>query len=370
MYVTWFRRREEYQYTFEQMLDAYNTGVDLPTDKYPYPRTHTKDMPDAHISTEHTLNIQANTAALYQKYGDLCDQHMPSLYTHFLIPKRSGGFRQIDAPEPTLLQAQKELVHMMQDTYRMLHHDAAFAYIQKRCAKHAVMRHQKSRWFLKLDIKDFFPSWTREEVDLQLHRLSPIGLVPRMASLDKLLNLCFLNNTLPQGSAASPYLSNLCMVPFDDSLTRKLQDFDGHNFIYTRYADDLLISCAYNFNPDKVIAVVQDLLPANLKLKTEKTRYGSNAGRNWNLGLMLNKDQQITVGHKRKETAKAMLFNLMSTNGEMLLNRQEAQVLLGQLAYIESIEPSFTTALDHKFRERFGCASYKTILNRRIKELT
>jgi hypothetical protein len=46
-------------------------------------------------------------------------------------------------------------------------------------------------------------------------------------------------------------------------------------------------------------------------IKAKKTRYGSIAGSNWNLGLMLNKDNNITVGYEKKKTLNAMLNNFL-----------------------------------------------------------
>jgi len=111
---------------------------------------------------------------------------------------------------------------------------------------------------------------------------------------------------------------------------------------------------------------VQRILGTQLILKESKTRYGSSAGRNWNLGLMLNKDQQITVGHARKERAKAMLWNLMSH--PIQVNKEEAYVLGGEFAYIESIEPEYMTTLDKKYQIKLQTpVSYKDILRDIIK---
>jgi single-stranded DNA-binding protein len=55
--------------------------------------------------------------------------------------------------------------------------------------------------------------------------------------------------------------------------------------------------------------VTRDIAYAPFSINPEKTRYGSAAERNWNLGLMLNNDNQITIGHKRKKEFKAMLDN-------------------------------------------------------------
>ena len=66
----------------------------------------------------------------------------------------------------------------------------------------------------------------------------------------------------------------------------------GNHYVYTRYADDILISSKSNFNWQELVNTLKGVLQPQFTIKDEKTRYGSTAGRNWNLGLMVNKDNQ------------------------------------------------------------------------------
>ena len=68
-------------------------------------------------------------------------------------------------------------------------------------------------------------------------------------------------------------------------LTKELR-----GYTYTRYADDILISKTIEFDWQEVVRQVQIILPPGLNIKSNKTRYGSSNGSNWNLGLMYNKD--------------------------------------------------------------------------------
>ena len=111
---------------------------------------------------------------------------------------------------------------------------------------------------------------------------------------------------------------------------------------YTRYADDLLLSSDINFRWSEVQnSILQTLsqFEAPFSLNTEKTRYGSSAGRNWNLGVMLNKDNQITIGHQRKKTFKAMIFSFLSDhiNGQQW-NVSDVQYILGLYSYYTAVE--------------------------------
>ena len=138
------------------------------------------------------------------------------------------------------------------------------------------------------------------------------------------------------------------MVAVDHKISNSLRNFDSRRFVYTRYADDLLISCKVDFDKDLVQKLVIDTLAefsAPFSIKKEKTRYGSSAGRNWNLGLMLNAENQITIGHKRKKEFKAMLDNYM--RDRLTENRwglHDIQVLGGLISYYRGVEKDY---IDH-----------------------
>jgi hypothetical protein len=142
------------------------------------------------------------------------------------------------------------------------------------------------------------------------------------------------------------------MVPYDYELQHSL--FNKH-LTYTRYADDLLISGKYDFDYHDVVEEAARII-APFQLKHEKTRYGSSAGRNWNLGLMLNKDNNITIGRKKKERIRATIFNFLNdfTSGRPW-DILDVQVMLGQLSYIRSIEPDFVTEVIDKYNQKLNC---------------
>ncbi len=290
----------------------------------------------------------------------------PMLYHSFSIPKRTGGLRHIDAPVPELMELLRKMKGIFENKLRVLSHDAAFAYVKQRSCKDALVRHQQaqSRWFLKLDIKDFFPSCTTEFIHKQLSKIFPFSeiykdpLVQLNSVMENIIDICLLNGSLPQGTPMSPLLTNLLMIPLDYKIQHFLWKVNGKKFVYTRYADDILISSPFNFDWRMIQTGIQDILENNspFKLKTEKTRYGSSAGRNWNLGLMLNKDNQITIGHRKKERLKATVHNFLAdfTSGTVW-SKLDVQVMLGNLSYCRNIEPEYVQQLIQKYSEKFHC---------------
>jgi hypothetical protein len=283
-------------------------------------------------------------------------------YTTFFIPKASGGQREINAPDPELMVFLREVKDFFQNTIHVLANDAAYAYVPNRDTTTALAVHQQnhSRWFLKLDLHHFFPSCNLEFILKQLEQVYPFNWFfteqPARTHLEFIIKAATLNNGLPQGTPLSPFLTNMIMVPIDYQIKQKLQDLH-QNFVYTRYADDLLISSQTHFNPDTIIRqVIQPILEETpLELNLEKTRNGSVAGRNWNLGLMLNKDNDITIGYRKKHTFKAILFNYFKDfASNTCWQIEHLDHLNGIIAYYRKIEPAKIASLIRKYEIKFG----------------
>ena len=159
--------------------------------------------------------------------------------------------------------------------------------------------------------------------------------------LEKALSLCFLRGGLPQGTPTSPMLTNAMMIPIDHAISKMCHEYAPH-LCYTRYADDILISSQYSFRWSDVqgrIILILEKFGAPFTLHPDKTRYGSSAGRNWNLGVMLNADNRITIGHEKKKVFKAMVFQFMTDdmNGKPW-NVEDVQHFLGLVSYYRMVE--------------------------------
>lgn len=284
-------------------------------------------------------------------------------YTTFRIPKASGGYREINAPSNMLKDRQREIVNHMQNRLHILESPWSYAYVKGISALDAIKLHQinKSKWFLKIDIKNFFPSCTTEVVTKSLLSIFPICSWPepeQAAFIQILDKYIYYNNYLPQGGVTSPYLSNIVMTSIDYKIHKLLQDastFKKQKYVYTRYADDILISAKGQFEWKTITDEIQIILNPYFTLKREKTRYGSSSGRNWNLGTMLNADNNITIGYKAKEEWKREMMSIIIryTNNEYI-PLEEKQHLLGILAYYKSIEPDYFKYLNKHYLEKYN----------------
>lgn len=270
-------------------------------------------------------------------------------YNTFMIPKKSGGYRTINAPKEKLMQLLTDYRYQLENT-NILVHDAAHAYVKGRSTLTALKEHQKneSKYFLKIDFQDFFGSFTKERILEQLKQIYPFcGILLRNeAEVSTMLDHCLKDGVLPQGTPVSPLLTNICMVPIDTKIAATCKKA---GYIYTRYADDILISSKQPFKfYDLVKFIDEKLTPEWLRINPNKTRYGSNGGKNWNLGLMLNKDNKITIGHKKKEILKATIHHALTDH----LSAQEKMEIQGYIAYAYQIEPDYVTAIIRRLEEK------------------
>lgn len=300
-----------------------------------------------------------------------------ALYDTFWVPKKSSQpghkkWRRIDAPCDELKNCLKSLKiileRLMSDCY---YHTTAFAYIDGRSAKDAVNKHanNKSNWFLKLDFSNFFGSTTLDFVMNMMSEVFPFSEIMKYENgkiaLRNCLNLGFLNGGLPQGTPLSPILTNIMMIAIDHNLNKallkeKVESPSGNqgNFIYTRYADDILISNRFKFDHNKIVSIVKSVLNhynAPFNLNDDKTKYCSNAGSNWILGLMLNQKHEVTVGYKRKKYLKSTLTNYMldRANGRSWL-LEDVQHLQGEIAYCKSVEPETIDYILDNYSKKYG----------------
>ena len=356
VYITVMQSPIYHQMTLEEFLFQNFQAQTILNTNVSNTRTYAYETVSEHFTS------RIDTDALIRKLVHFNDQtealraqERSTLYETFHIPKKSGGLRRIDAPKPELMNALRNLKTIFEEDFHALYHTSAFAYVKNRCTVDAVKRHQKnnSKWFGKLDLHDFFGSTTLDYVIKMFSMVFPFSEIVKFpngeAELRKALDLAFLNGGLPQGTPLSPLITNVMMIPVDYKLANAFRDFDKQRFIYTRYADDFIISSKVDFDVHRVEKLVVDTLHefgAPFTINESKTRYGSSAGRNWNLGVMLNKDNEITVGHKKKRQFQSMLYNYITDKRKSISwPREDVQTMQGLHSYYRMVEPETIDAI-------------------------
>ena len=191
------------------------------------------------------------------------------------------------------------------------------------------------------------------------------------------------------------------MIPFDHAVAKEMREHTPH-ICYTRYADDLLLSADLAFensaaifairekaeyiksldaeaspytkkqaliaktnmqinelaNKTKVLKILLEIskrFGLTFKINNAKTRYGSITGRNWNLGIMLNKDNQLSIGNQKKKRLKVMLFALVNDYKRgTIWSLNDVQILSGQISYYKMVESESIDKLIDDYSKKTG----------------
>ena len=274
------------------------------------------------------------------------------LYTNIKIPKRKGGFREINAPSEELKYIQKLVTNFFSNQLFVYPHNSAQAYVKHRDTLTNAQIHQNNSMIVALDLKDFFTSINRTNLKRQLLKIGNICHTVSENELDEILDVCLLNEVLPQGSSASPLLSNLFMVEFDYNIHSYCKRL---NINYTRYADDLFFSgedIKVNALIIKINEVIQ-LLDLGIKINTEKTKI-LRPGKCYVTGVKINKEHHLTFGHEKKKELKYAIYNLFIKELNGTLVTEEVQQVLGMFSYASRIEPDYFDYLQKYYLNKFN----------------
>lgn len=292
IYVTTRQKQKEKQISWLDLLEENDIQIS-DFAKSGSAGTVTRVLPEATKELLEKINVPAmiDTLKKFNEYhDDLFKKNRRSLYRHFEIPKRTGGgLRPIDAPCDNLKIALNELAEILSDRFGVLHHTAAFGYVKNRSTIQLVWKHQvnESNWIFNADVSGFFPSTTLEFTMRMLKMIFPLSEICKFdegyKQLRKAISLGFLDGVLPQGSPLSPMLTNCISIPVDHKI---FNDLAQRRFVYTRYADDIQISCKQKFDPEKMSKYIQGVYKqfgAPWILKPEKTKYRSRKGHDFML---------------------------------------------------------------------------------------
>lgn len=219
-----------------------------------------------------------------------------SFYREFSIPKKDGKKRIINEPLPDLKYVQSWILENILEKIPVSEY--AKAYVKGRTLKHNARFHRSQKIVVTIDIKDFFPTVTVNDV---VTIFESFGYYHDLACF--LAYLCCLNNVLPQGAPTSPYLSNIRLRTLDTMISKYTSE---RSIRYTRYADDLTFSG--DFNPHVLIRDVSGMVRAEgFTINAKKTRIARQNARQEVTGIVVNKYMQIPK-YQRKDIRQQVYY--------------------------------------------------------------
>jgi RNA-directed DNA polymerase len=157
-------------------------------------------------------------------------------YASFLISKRDGTTRQIDAPRRRIKDVQRRLAAILVEVYGPGRPSVHGFQLERSVFTNATPHARVKTFVLNLDLQDFFPSIHYGRVR-GLFANAPFNFAAPIASV--LAHICCYRGKLPQGAPTSPVISNLICRSLDYELERLAKSCRA---TYTRYCDDITFS--------------------------------------------------------------------------------------------------------------------------------
>jgi len=112
--------------------------------------------------------------------------------------------------------------------------------------------HAGARYVILQDIRNFYPSISKSQVDALFRGLFGFG-----ASVATLLaSICTRDGSAPQGASTSGYIANLVFWDVEPKIVKDLLE---RGFRYSRFADDITISCGREPSSDEVSGIVSTI---------------------------------------------------------------------------------------------------------------
>jgi RNA-directed DNA polymerase len=264
-------------------------------------------------------------------------------YRTYQIPKRDGRLRTIEHPSRALKALQRWLLHSVVERWPV--HSAAYAYRRgSSIAQHADV-HASSRFLLRVDLKQFFPSLLESDISAFL-ATKPLGTADWNSEDESLfISLVCRHGHLTIGAPTSPGLSNALCFQMDQTLQRIAE---GASATYTRYADDLFFSTRKPNILKDIPSVTSETLakldwPRNLQVNPTKTRHSSRKGRRQVTGIVLASDGRAVLGRSRKRYLRAQIHQFQT------LDDSQRSRLRGLLSFAMSVEPRLLNELILKY---------------------
>lgn len=211
-------------------------------------------------------------------------------YKSFKIPKKSGGFREISAPQKLL----KSLLSCTNKLLQSFYEGPEFVtgFVPGKCVVDNAERHIRMNYVFNTDLKDFFPSINKSRVWATL-KCPPFNFNKTIANA--IAGLCCTEMVideekkwvLPQGSPCSPILTNIVCRNLDRQLHRLAKKYHLH---YSRYADDITFSSNRNVfqkDGDFQQELIKVITAHHFSINEKKTRLQKKGHRQEVTGLVV-----------------------------------------------------------------------------------
>lgn len=210
-------------------------------------------------------------------------------YSEFYIPKKSDGFRIIDVPSVKLKSIQRWILNNILNNIEI--HEKCYGFRKGKSIYDNAKIHVNKECVLNMDLLDFFPSIQQKDV---FNLFYGKGYTKKVSYY--LAKLLTKDGKLPQGSPASPMVSNIIATHLDYRLDGLAKKYKAE---YSRYADDITFSGDKNIK--KLIPIITKIIKEEkFEVNSKKTRLLYYYQRQEVTGLIVNKKVSIPKEYTRQ----------------------------------------------------------------------
>lgn len=308
-------------------------------------------------------------------------------YIQFVIKKKSGSDRIINAPNKGLKAIQKCLNVILQTVYESHISKAATGFVPNKSIVDNAILHANMHYVYNIDLKDFFPSIDQARVWKRMQQ-APFNFNEKNNNLviaNTIAGLCcesmeveriaengidfkkVIKNVLPQGAPTSPTMSNIICQQLDFFLMAVAKRF---GLRYTRYADDITFSSLHNVyqKDSEFLKELQRIVSEqNFNIKASKTRLQKEGYKQEVTGLIVNSKPNVSQNYIKQlrmrlhywerygyDKAEAMFLpHYLADKGHTKKGKPNMQnVLMGKLDFLKMVkggENSTYLALKERF---------------------
>lgn len=253
------------------------------------------------------------------------------LYAKYYIEKKSGGKREILQPSKELKVLQRWILKKILSYFPVSKY--SYAYSKGDSVKKNASMHKESKYLLHTDISDFFPSITREMLkDYFMENRKIVNkLELSKEDIELILDIClYRGRYLVVGSVASPRIANMIMYGFDMKLKDELDK--SASFVYTRYADDIVISSKHYIDGAVVDTVAKQMDEYGFQMNRKKTYFMNRKCKRQVTGVVIdNNRNKLSVGNEKYKMIERQIYQYL------IKGEGNPEYITGYLAYIKQL---------------------------------
>ena len=272
-------------------------------------------------------------------------------YNSWTVPKGNGRERRIDAPVPDLKRLQSLLLKRLLNFAPIS--PFAHGFVRGRSiVTNAAIHRETARSMVSLDLKDAYPSVSRDRIVKALewgvgsflkHSSPETTRDEREAVYEAVADVCTHEGVLPQGAPTSGQLLNMACCSLDRHCSRLVrryrEEFPGLR--YSRYADDLTFTATGELSHEFLERAIGCVLRAGFEVNRRKIKRYTVANADLVIcGIRLH-DGRLTLPRRVLRKYRALLFQTLACEPEEISDgaRQHVHGAIGFLTMATTVCP-------------------------------